>query len=155
MRIDTTIKTSQSFWKAANHVFEAENLLTTKETMPWRWTWIWWVGVSTTASAGLSALRRYCVSLILWCCNVTKKTHPPSSCCCPDTLKSPRMEIIHGLLDLVFIFRVFSSLLLASTLVSWGVWGHTRCADWDQPNWNSDTAWMANRDVGQLPAQIG
>jgi len=30
------------------------------------------------------------------------------------------MEIIHGLLDLVFIFRVFSSLLLASTLVSWG-----------------------------------
>jgi len=44
-------KTSQSFWKVANHVFEAEDLfivLTAKKIIPWRWTWIWWVGVSTT-----------------------------------------------------------------------------------------------------------
>jgi len=35
-------------------------------------------------------------------------------------LKSPRMETIHSLLDLVFISWVFSSLLLASSLASWG-----------------------------------
>ena len=138
-------KTSQSFWKAANHVFEAEDLsiiLTTKETLK--------VGldlmggskhyfVSSHPPMLVLAWVLCDVNLILWCYGVTKKTHPSSSCCCPDTLKSPRMGTIHSLLDLVFIFRVFSSLLHASTLVSWGYakWDHTRCVDWDQPNWQS------------------
>ena len=62
------------------------------------------------------------------------------------------METIHSFLSLYFIFLVFSSLSLASSLVSQGhaEWGHTRCVDWDQPNWNSDPAWMAKRDAGQL-----
>ena len=44
MRIDT----SQSFWKAVNHVFEAEDLLYWLLKKLLLWTWIWWVGVSTT-----------------------------------------------------------------------------------------------------------
>jgi len=122
----------------------------------WEWALLC-IKPPSNASAGTSALRRLVLNrAVKRGCLVSSALFSwiycfmcaLSSSQVPVFLKSPRMKTNHSLLDLVLVFRVFSSLLLAS---SWrhGKWGHTRCVDWDQPN--SDMAWMAKCDIGQLP----
>ena len=152
MRIDTTIKPVSPFGRP---VFEAEDLfivLTTKEIiiMPWRW-----VGgskhysVSSHPPNASAALRRLVPNRTVKRGCLVSSTSFSWICCFMCALSSSQVPV----------FERPSAPESATRLswVSWGhaKWGHTWCIDWDQLNWNSDMAWMAKCDVGQLSAQIG
>ena len=96
----------------------------------------------------MSALRD--VSQILWCCNVTERTRPWSSCCCPDTLKSPRMETVYSLLDLVlYSGSSVVCCLLVSSPVSWRH-ANTRC-EINQIETQTWLGWRSVTLVSSLP----